>query len=98
MQIYTPELTPLYRYMRTTIVYALGGEPKAHHSHEALDEFIAAHSHTILYLLHDLIAMLDYLHDLIQAKEPLHNGAREVLAAAERLVTEAQSYVPNSKA
>lgn len=68
MQTYTPELTPLYRDMRTTIVYALGGEPKPSYSDEALDQLIAANSPMILKLLNDLIAMLDYLYALMQPK------------------------------
>ncbi|MEZ8492022.1 hypothetical protein AB6C81_07240 [Vibrio splendidus] len=94
MQIYTPELIPLYRYMRTTIVYALGGEPKTHHSDEALEEFISAHNPMILSLLHDLIAMLEYLHDLIQAKASLQNEneADETLEVARKLVFEVQGH------
>ncbi|MEZ9796288.1 hypothetical protein BCS84_18600 [Vibrio cyclitrophicus] len=90
MQICTPELMPLYRYMRTTIVYALGGEPKPGHSDEALDQLIAANSLTILNLLHDLIAMLDYLYALMQAKAPLENGEDEVFAVAGKLIFEVQ--------
>lgn len=91
MQIYTPELMPLYRYMRTTIVYALGEEPKPSHSDEALDQLIAMNNPTILNLLHDLIAMLDYLVALIQENAPLKNEEGEVLQAANRLIVEIQA-------
>lgn len=90
MQIYTPELIPLYRYMRTTIVYALGGEPKPSHSDEALDQLIAMNNPTILNLLHDLIAMLDYLHDLIRSNVTLQQEEDEIFEVAGKLVLEVQ--------
>lgn len=94
MQIYTPDLVPLYRYMRTTIVYALGGEPKAHHSDEALDDFIATQSTMILNLLHDLLAMIDYLHELIQVSNQvsLQSQKDETLEVARKLVLDVTLY------
>ncbi|MEZ8542893.1 hypothetical protein AB6C74_08615 [Vibrio splendidus] len=94
MQIYTPELMPLYRYMRATIVYALGGEPKPSHSDEALDQLIAANSLTIVNLLHDLIAMIDYLHELIQVSNQvsLQSQKDETLEVARKLVLDVTLY------
>lgn len=93
MQIYTPELMPLYRYMRTTIVHALGGEPKPSHSDEVLDQLIAGTSPTILNLLHDLIAMLYCLYDLIRANIILQNEEDETFEVARRLVLEVRYYM-----
>lgn len=95
MQTYTPELMPLYRYMRTTIVHALGGEPS--HSDEALDQLIAGTSPTILNLLHDLIAMLDCLYDLIRANVILQNEEDETFEVARRLVLEVRYYMKKIK-
>ncbi|AKU57557.1 Hypothetical protein FORC18_4003 [Vibrio parahaemolyticus] len=90
MQTYNHDLAPLYRYMRATIVHVLGGEPKSYHSDEALDQLIGVHGRTVLNLLHDLIAMLDYLHGLIQINNQvsLHSEKDETLEVARKLVVE----------
>lgn len=74
--------------MRITIVYALGGEPKPSHSDEALDQLIAMNNPTILNLLHDLIAMLDYLDDLIRSNVTLQQEEDEIFEVAGKLVLE----------
>lgn len=88
MKIYTPTLAPFYRYMRTMIVFALGGFPKENQSNEELDFYIVTVNPFIVELLHDLVAMLEYLHELIKAKIPLQNEEHEIFDVAEKLIFE----------
>ncbi|WP_186174898.1 hypothetical protein [Vibrio jasicida] len=93
MQIYTPEIVSLYRYMRTTIVYAVGEEPKPSYSDEALDQLIAENSPTNLNLLHDLIATLDYLYYLKQVNIKILDEELEILKKAVQLTSELRAIL-----
>ncbi|TKE94351.1 hypothetical protein FCV53_02520 [Vibrio sp. F12] len=91
MLIIAPELVPLCRYIRESVVTALGGEPKDWHTGEQLDEFIAQINGHILSLLHDLIVTLDYLMVLIRANTWLNNEEDEVCKTASRLIVEVKT-------
>ena len=88
MLIIAPELVPLCRYIRESVVIGLGGEPKEWYTDEQLDEFIAQINEHILSLLHDLIVMLDYLMALVLANTRLSNEEDEVRKIASRLIAE----------
>lgn len=94
MLIIAPELVPLCRYIRESVVTGLGGEPKEWHTDEQLDEFIAQINGRILSLLHDLIVMLDYFMVLRQTNAPLDDEESETFGAARNLILEVRYFKP----
>ncbi|PTP93477.1 hypothetical protein [Vibrio splendidus] len=92
MLIIAPELVPLCRYIRESVVTGLGGEPKKWHTDEQLDEFIAQINGLILSLLHGLIVMLDYLYALNQMNTQLQAEEDEFFEVAAKLIYEVQVY------
>ncbi|PML09486.1 hypothetical protein [Vibrio lentus] len=93
MVVNSPELDPLFRFIRVAIVKALGGREYVCLPNKSLEQYISIVNPNIPPLLYDFFVKFDYLYVLRQSNSTLNGEEPEVLLSAQDLIYEVQLTV-----